>query len=259
MVLENNWQSLKLEKVRPGVLKLIKIPEKKKPAPHKIKLKKQNDEPKKVEPKKDLHHDNYWKIKENKEEKVDYTVYKDGPSHTVVPHHTKETKSEEYLKHICHPMCKKTCISSCAPGCCAGEHHQNFPLNREGLENMETPSRSSYQPRLSSDVQEKLRSLVSKGMLKHKAPVRKSHCHPLCKKNCLSSCPLSCCSHKDRLKEKCHPLCRKTCLPACPDECCTKKTSQHKLIMKSDEHKVKAVAKVKAKRTCPGLCPDVSN
>ena len=121
---KHNAPHLKLEKVKPGVLKLIKIPEKKHPAPHKIKLKKLNDQSKKVEPKKDLHHDNYWSIKENKEEKIDYMpkhpkakgpmihfdlssiakdktdlmakavhVYKDGPPPTVAIDHREKPKS----------------------------------------------------------------------------------------------------------------------------------------------------------------------
>ena len=121
---KHNAPHLKLEKVRPGVLKLIKIPEKKKPVPHHIKLKKQSDQSKKVQPKKDVHHDNYWTIKENKERKMDYEtkhpkakgpmihfdlssiekdkpdlmekavhVYKDGPSHISAAVHDK-TKSK---------------------------------------------------------------------------------------------------------------------------------------------------------------------
>ena len=139
---KHNAPHLKLEKVKPGVLKLIKIPEAKKkppakaarpspppapapqpapaPAPHKVKLKKQNDKFKKVESKEDLRHDNYWTIKENKEEKIDFMpkhpnakgpmihfdlsniakdkpdlmekavqVYKDGPSSNPVTHKTK--------------------------------------------------------------------------------------------------------------------------------------------------------------------------
>ena len=125
---KHNAPHLKLEKIKPGVLKLVKIPEKKRPAPHKIKLKKQNDEPKKAKPEKDLHHDNYWTIKQNKDEKVDFEpkhpkakgpmihfdlssiakdkpdlmekavhVYKDGPSKTVVVHDTKAAKSGTVL------------------------------------------------------------------------------------------------------------------------------------------------------------------
>lgn len=127
---------MKLEKVKPGVLKLIKIPDKKRPTPHQIKLKPQKDKPKEVEkekdkprkikPKEDPHHDNYWRIKEDKDEKIDYMpkhpnakgpmihfdlstiakdkpdsmakavhVYKDGPSAAFVEHHTTKSKSGE--------------------------------------------------------------------------------------------------------------------------------------------------------------------
>ena len=149
---KHNAPHLKLEKVKPGVLKLIKIPEAKKkppakaarpspppapapqpapapaPAPHKVKLKKQNDKFKKVEPKEDLQHDNYWTIKENKEEKIDFMpkhpnakgpmihfdlsniakdkpdlmekavhVYKDGPSSNPVTHHKTKHKSGKLM------------------------------------------------------------------------------------------------------------------------------------------------------------------
>ena len=144
---KQNAPHLKLEKVKPGVLKLIKIPEAKQketakaakpqpapppaspaPAPHKIKLKKQNDNSKKSKPKEDLEHDNYWSIKENKEEKIDFMpkhpnakgpmihfdlsniakdrpdlmekavhVYKDGPSATAVTHHTTNHKSGKLM------------------------------------------------------------------------------------------------------------------------------------------------------------------
>ena len=309
---KHNAPHLKLEKIKPGVLKLVKIKEKKRPAPHKIKLKKENDQPKKAKPEKDLHDDNYWTIKENKYEKVDFEpkhpkakgpmihfdlssiakekpdlmekavhVYKDGPSKTVVVHDKKRAKSEEYLKHICHPMCKKTCISSCAPGCCAGEHHKNFPLyhrksshchpfckkhcisscpltccaeTEKVSKTWKHPHVHHINPRCHPMCKKHCVASCPKACCTHKAPVRKSHCHPLCKKNCLSSCPLSCCSSKDRLKDKCHPLCRKKCLPSCPDECCGKTAKEHKLLMKSDEHETKAVAEVR--RTCPGLCPD---
>ena len=103
---KHNAPHLKLKKVKPGVLKLIRVPENKEPAPHKTETKKHQDKPKKDEPKKDepkkdeqkkdepkkgepkkdepkkdepkkdepkkdehkedLHHDNYWTIKEDK-------------------------------------------------------------------------------------------------------------------------------------------------------------------------------------------------
>lgn len=147
---KHNAPHLKLEKVKPGVLKLIKIPEVKKkppakvarpapapapalvpvpaPAPHKIKLKKQNDNSKKVKSKEDLQHDNYWTIKENEQEKIDFMpkhpnakgpmihfdlsniakdkpdlmekavhVYKDGPPSTAVTHHTTKHKSGKLM------------------------------------------------------------------------------------------------------------------------------------------------------------------
>lgn len=146
---KHNAPHLKLEKVKPGVLKLIKIPEAKqkatakaaKPqpapppapappvsAPHKIKVKKQNDNSNKIKPKEDLEHDNYWSIKENKEEKIDFMpkhpnakgpmihfdlsniakdkpdlmekavhVYKDGPPATAVTHHTTNHKSGKLM------------------------------------------------------------------------------------------------------------------------------------------------------------------
>ena len=146
---KHNAPHLKLEKVKPGVLKLIKIPEAKqketakaaKPQPaappasappaqaqHKIKLKKQNDNSKKIKPKEDLEHDNYWSIKENKEEKIDFMpkhpnakgpmihfdlsniakdkpdlmekavhVYKDGPPATAVTQHTTNHKSGKLI------------------------------------------------------------------------------------------------------------------------------------------------------------------
>ncbi len=189
------------------------------------------------------------------------------------------------MKHICHPMCKKTCISSCAPGCCAGEHHENFPLyhrksshchpfckkhcisscpltccaeTEKVSKTWKHPRVHHFKPGCHPMCKKNCVPSCPKACCTHKAPERKSHCHPLCKKNCLSSCPLSCCSTKDRMKEKCHPLCRKTCLPSCPAECCSKKIKEHKLIMKSGEHETKAVAEVKPKSTCPGLCSDVS-
>ncbi|XP_028415758.1 uncharacterized protein LOC114539330 [Dendronephthya gigantea] len=259
---KHNAPHLKLEKVKPGVLKLIKIPDKKQPTPHKITLKPQKDKPKKVEkqkdkpektkPKEEIHPDNYWRLKEDKNEKIDFMpkhpkakgpmihfdlstiakdkpgsmakavhVYKDGPSDSFAVHHATKSKSEEYLKHICHPMCKGLA----------------FRLVHLDVVLVNTISRFHC-------------------MLCTQTQVRKSHCHPLCKTNCLSSCPLSCCSRKDRLKEKCHPLCRKTCLPACPGECCAKDAKGHRMIMKSSDQKTKAVAKVATRKTCPGLCPD---
>ncbi|XP_028401237.1 uncharacterized protein LOC114524282 [Dendronephthya gigantea] len=321
---KHNAPHLKLEKVKPGVLKLIKIPDKKRPTPHKITLKPQKDKPKKVEkqkdapektkPKEEIHPDNYWRMKEDKNEKIDFMpkhpkakgpmihfdlstiakdkpgsmakavhVYKDGPSDSFAVHHATKSKSEEYLKHICHPMCKKTCISSCAPGCCAGEHHKSFPLYHRKSSHChpyckkhcisscpltccaetETVSKTWKHPHV-HHIKPGCHPLCKKNCVPScpkaccapKTQVRKSHCHPLCKTNCLSSCPLSCCSRKDRLKEKCHPLCRKTCLPACPGECCAKDAKGHRMIMKSSDQKTKAVAKVATRKTCPGLCPD---
>jgi hypothetical protein len=128
---KHNAPHLKLEKVKPGVLKLVKIPEKKRPTPHNIKLKKQNDKPKKVKPKGDLHDDNYWSIKENKDEKVDFEpkhpkakgpmihfdlssiskdkpdlmakavhVYKDGPPQTAAVVHDKKAAKSGMSKVI---------------------------------------------------------------------------------------------------------------------------------------------------------------
>lgn len=194
--------------------------------------------------------------------------------------------ADEYLKHICHPMCKKTCISSCAPGCCAGEHHKNFPLYHRKSSHChprckkhcisscpltccadtETAVTKTWNHPHVKHINPGCHPLCKKNCVPscpkaccvHKPPVHKSYCHPLCKKNCLSSCPLSCCSRKDRLKDKCHPLCRKTCLPSCPEECCIKKPKEQKLIMKKKEHESNEASEAAEQSTCPGLCPDVS-
>ena len=198
--------------------------------------------------------------------------------------------SEEYLKHICHPMCKKTCISSCAPGCCAGEHKQDFPLYHRKSSHCHPFCKkhciSSCPLTCCTDTQKTSKTWhhsqvhhltpgchpmckkncvpsCPKACCAHIPPKKRSHCHPLCKTNCLSSCPLSCCSHKDQIKEKCHPLCRKSCLPSCPDECCRRKGKEKKLIMKSTpnedtEENRDGDTPERTGKTCPGLCPDVS-
>lgn len=185
-------------------------------------------------------------------------------------------------------MCKKACISSCAPGCCAGEHRHAFPLyhrksshchpfckkhcisscpltccaeTEKTSKTWRHPHVHHFTPGCHPMCKKDCVPSCPKACCSVEPVKPRSHCHPLCKKNCLSSCPLSCCSHEDRLKEKCHPLCRKTCLPSCPDECCGKHGKEKKLIMKSNPEANgddEDVTEVKSEHTCPALCPDVS-
>lgn len=169
--------------------------------------------------------------------------------------------ADEYLKHICHPLCKKTCISSCAPGCCAGEHH-DFPLYHRKSTHCHPLCRKHCIPSCPLTCCTETKKVSKKWKHRHVHHPANPSCHVTCKRNCVPSCPKACCVHQgpygkshsslrksqDYLrpatrKSHCHPLCKKTCLSSCPLSCCSKR------------ERIKEQCHPLCRKTCLPSCP----